>query len=139
MGLDTSHWAWNGPYSAFQEWRACVAAAAGYGNYSRGSRALLAGEPPTQNLDWEKFSAANLAGVWEQTPSDPLVILLAHSDSDGSILPQHTEILAARLEELLPRIQELAVGALSDCYDKTLQFIDGLRLAAEFHEPVTFG
>jgi hypothetical protein len=60
MGLDTSHDAWHGAYSAFTRWRNTVAAAAGYAvwdvMYEDGYQS------PTVMIDWGHITERNLQG-----------------------------------------------------------------------------
>lgn len=135
MGLDTSHGCWHGAYSAFTRWRHKVAQMAGY---------TLEKCPPPHDymdqvaIDWSKYSDANLYGKWEATPDDPLIVLIAHSDCDGEILPAQAGPLANRLEELLPLLDGDGGGHIGSYREKTLAFIDGLRKAVAANEPVDF-
>ncbi len=137
MGLDTSHDAWHGAYSAFTRWRNTIAKAAGYAvwkvTYENGMTM------DTVMLDWGHITEDNLHGKWERVPDDPLVILLAHSDCDGEIAAEHCAVLADRLEELLPSLPDADMGGhIGDLLPKTAQFIKGLRYAAAAGEPVDF-
>jgi hypothetical protein len=138
MGLDTSHDCWSGAYGAFSRWRDKLAEVAGYefklheGDYS-----------PAPIVDWNTLHAdmANgpLMGGWDETPADPLLILIAHSDCDGWIRHAQTGPLADRLEELLPLLPEgEAPGHVRHWRNTTQRFIDGLRLAAANGEDVEF-
>jgi hypothetical protein len=137
MGLDTSHDCWHGAYSAFSRWRNKIAETAGYavwnvqyeGGYSS----------PTAQIDWGHITQANLEGHWDETPADPLLVLLAHSDCDGWIHPAQAKPLADRLEELLPELPEGEGGGhIRGWRETTQRFIDGLRAAAEAGEDVEF-
>lgn len=141
MGLDTSHNAWHGPYSAFTRFRTAVARAAGLKvepiKYENGMTF------DTADIPWEDIAARNpqyLEGIWREPPTDPLHVLIAHSDCDGVILPEHAGPLADRLEGLLPALE--AAEAISDMpwshAEKARQFIAGLRLAVAQNEPVDF-
>lgn len=135
MGLDTTHNCWHGAYSAFTRWRNKLAEVAGYAFFK-------AGDPPMYEqplIDWGHVTQEQLAGVWEETPKDPLLVLIAHSDCDGDIYPEQAEPLADRLEELLPLLpDEDAGGHIGHWRAKTRQFIDGLRAAAKQDEIVNF-
>lgn len=138
MGLDTTHGCWHGAYSAFSRWRNTIAEAAGYAvwnvKYDDGLTS------PTIMLDWGHITAADLAGQWEKTPEDPLVVLLAHSDCDGVIRSADAGALADRLEEILPQLpSENDHGHIGNWEAKTRAFIDGLRKAALAGEDVAFG
>jgi hypothetical protein len=133
MGLDTSHNAWHGAYSAFGRWRDKLAEVAGYRFYRdpRDGR-----EYPS--LNWDAITEDNLYGQWEAIPEDPLILLIAHSDCDGEIQPEHCGPLADRLEQLLPRLSGEGGGHIGLYQEKTRQFVDGLRLAAGLGEPLEF-
>jgi hypothetical protein len=137
MGLSTSHDAWRGAYSAFNRWRNTVARAAGYDTgmvkYENGH------ERETILIDWGHITEKNLAGKWDETPADPLIVLIAHSDCDGKIYPKQAVPLADRLEELLPLLpQDRDGGHIGDWRKTTQRFIDGLRKAAANREAVDF-
>lgn len=136
MGLDTSHGCWHGPYGSFAVWRLALAQAAGY----RISQEHVPGRSDYV-LPWELFEAKNYQGEWDSPPGDdPLVYLLAHSDCDGVIHPEHGVHIAARLEQLLPKLAGLGYPGRDDEWmrDKTEQFIAGLREAAAAGEDVDF-
>ena len=138
MGLDTTHDCWHGSYHSFSAWRNHVAEAAGY---PIGDRDGLDGE--TYVLPWDLFPMARYDGEgWAQQPvEDPLLHLLVHSDCDGLIHPSEGRHIAARLEQLLPRIQEQSPRYewLRDrAVPLTEAFIAGLRRAAEAGEDVEF-
>ena len=134
MGLDTSHGCWHGPYGAFARWRTELARAAGY----------KMREPTPEDwsryvLPWHMFEDKNYLGEWDSPPGDdPLLFLLAHSDCDGEIHPEHGVHIAARLEQLLPLLEEPYSDWPTYMRDKTQQFIDGLRKAADAQEDVVF-
>ena len=136
MGLDTSHDAWHGAYGAFTRWRHKLAEVAGY-EVAKVEGAY--GPRETVLIDWGHIQEKNYEGDWDEIPSDPLILLIAHSDCDGVIHPEHAKPLADRLEELVPLLPEgEAPGHVRDWRDKTQQFIDGLRAAAEAGEDVDF-
>lgn len=134
MGLDTSHDCWHGAYSSFNRWREAVAVAAGYAVYDvadhRSGRIV-----PTVMLDWGHIMLQNLLGDWEKPPHDPLIVLIAHSDCEGFIHPEHAGPLADRLEELLPLLND---DPIIGHQAKTRQFIAGLRAAVAAGEAVDF-
>lgn len=136
MGLDTSHDCWHGAYSAFMRWRNAVAEAAGY-TFSRGDRGYLY----VDQVNWDAIEEKNYSGEWDRIPEDPLIILIAHSDCDGEIKPEHAGLLADRLEQLLPKMpDDDGTGHISryGWRGTTQRFIDGLREAAALGEPVDF-
>lgn len=138
MGLDTSHGAWHGAYSAFTRWRHAVAEAAGYlvRKVDWGDRGMLPMD--TVLIDWGHVPEGALYGKWAETPADPLLVLIAHSDCEGEILPAQAGPLADRLEELLPKLSGDYGGHIGDIKAKTLVFIAGLRAAVEANEPLDF-
>jgi hypothetical protein len=146
MGLDTTHDAWHGAYSAFTRWRHAVAVAAGYRIVPGGIR-TVDGRPEyvydCVDLDWDVFEAKNYQGEWDRPPGDdPLLYLIVHSDCDGVIHPKEGRHLARRLEGLLPKLDDDEVyfrrGAPWSMRSLTEQFIAGLRKAADADEDVQF-
>lgn len=138
MGLDTTHDAWHGAYSAFTRWRNQIAEVAGYDvervKYKDGW------ESSTIMIDWGHLPDGTLMGDWEKTPEDPLLILIAHSDCEGVIHPAQAGPLADRLEELIPLLDEdWGGGHIGNGREKTQAFVDGLRAAVEADEDLEFG
>lgn len=162
MGLDTSHDCWHGAYSAFSTFRNELAKAAGYqlAEYEDNGYRFI-----SPVVERDNVTAANYQGEWEETPSDPLLVLILHSDCDGVIKPAQGVPLANRLEELLPAIAALAdeqrvsdgfsmtknadgsittarhpghINARGGMVKCTEKFIAGLRAAAEAGEDVDF-
>jgi hypothetical protein len=144
MGLDVSHDCWHGAYSAFMRWRGKLAEVAGLppldlmeGFYPGLIDVLKYVSPPFDDVveQWRK----SLPIRWEALKPDVLHILLYHSDCDGDIPTEYCDLLADRLEELLPLLPtEQDYGHIGDWQKKTRKFIDGLRLAAKNGEPVEF-
>ena len=134
MGLDTSHDCWHGAYGAFTRWRDKLAEVAGY------QLAKLDGDyRETVLIDWGHIEDKNYQGDWDAIPADPLILLIAHSDCDGVIHPEHAGPLADRLTELLPLVpDEVAPGHVRHWRETTQRFIDGLRAAAAAGEDVVF-
>jgi hypothetical protein len=141
MGLWVSHECWTGAYSAFSRWREQLARTAGYtvakvtwedrDTFLNGSDCVL--------IDWGHITMANVMGDWDETPVDPLLVLIAHSDCEGVIHPAQAGPLADRLTELLPLLPDEAdLGHIGDWRTKTQAFIDGLRAAVEAGEDVEF-
>jgi hypothetical protein len=136
MGLDCSHDAWHGAYSAFSRWRHKIAEAAGYAVWP-----VKYGDGMTHDtvmLDWGRITKENQFGAWEQTPADPLVVLFVHSDCEGEIRPEQAGPLADALERLLPDLDGDGGGHIGDYRSKTRAFIDGLRRAVAANEPLDF-
>jgi hypothetical protein len=121
MGLDTSHGCWHGPYSRFRRFRRALAKAAWGTNLD----------------DYEGFQDEpnENARSFADHASDPLVQLIDHSDCDGELAIDVLLPLAARLDELAPKLKHLAD---SDFMERAMQFADGLREAASRGEPVEF-
>lgn len=133
MGLDCSHEAWHGAYSAFDRWRNKIAEVGGY--------ALEKGEYGIEYpaLNWDIYTEKNLWGDWKKQPADPLLVLIVHYDSEGVIHPAQAEPLARRLEELIDKLpEEKDPGHIGDWREKTQKFIDGLRRAYEAGEDLEF-
>jgi len=143
MGLDTSHNAWHGAYSAFMRWRREVAKAAGLppldlmeGFYiptteSRTNPTFFVGGKGMD--DWRiKMLEESLPISWGILKPDPLHELLCHSDCDGQIAPENCGPIADSLERLIPKMPT------PDMKDVTKAFVDGLRLAAQKGEPLAF-
>src|SRR6185369_10798090 len=103
MGLDTTHDCWHGSYSAFTRWRNTIAEVAGYSlmdpTPEEQARYCFSKHPM---IEWDGIENKNYRGDWSQMPGDPLIVLIAHSDCDGVIHPEHGRPLADRLEGLLP-------------------------------------
>jgi len=139
MGLDTSHNAWSGAYSAFHTWQKMIADAAGLPPlvlmegfyrplYGRGCSS-----PPMEDLD------ELLPIKWDCLKPSPLHELLCHSDCEGEIPADHCAAIADALEAVIPKLPEKDVGGhIGNVRKKTQRFVDGLRAAAEAGEPLDF-
>jgi hypothetical protein len=157
MGLDCSHNAWHGAYSAFHHWRHKLAEVAGIpldlmAGFYRPPYPVamdwarpreggpLCGDPCGPFLHrWIEEISAPLPLSWDLFEGDALVILLDHSDCDGEIAAHECGPLADRIEGLLDLLpDEDAGGHIGNWREKTRAFIDGLRLAAERNEPLGF-
>ena len=141
MGLDVSHDCWHGAYSAFSRWREQLARVAGYEIAKvtwKDSDSFMNGRD-TVLIDWGHITEAQLMGDWDETPADPLLVLIAHSDCEGRIRLAQAGPLADRLTELLPLLPDGdAPGHIGNWRTKTQAFIDGLRAAVEAGEDVEF-
>jgi hypothetical protein len=131
VGLDVSHDAFSGAYSAFNRFRKKVAQAMG-GSY-----------PPhdDKSLDSELVYFGNNY----KTETHPgLAEFLSHSDCDGEISPEMCRKVADELEALLPAIESLSepdgghIGRDGGYAAVTRRFITGCREAAEVNEPLEF-
>lgn len=116
MGLDTTHECWHGSYSNFMAWRREIASHI--------------------NINLDDMTGFGGDTEWETLPQDPLHFLLHHSDCDGLLAWEVTKPIADRLQAILPLIDKSPSD--SYFYDKTLQFITGLRCAHDLHEDVYF-
>lgn len=130
MGLDTTHDAFHGAYSAFNRFRQSVAKAMG-GSF-----------PPHQEkgLDDSKWYWGD--GYGEQTHPG-LYLFLKHSDCDGELSPEECELVATDLEAILPVLEKEGEGSghilNQGGYAKVCQkFIKGCRLAAQQNETLYF-
>ena len=125
---DTKSWVWKSSYSSFCSFREAIARAAGYEvcTFRQSNRIVL---------DWGDVTDAQLNGVWEQTPDDPLHVLFIHYDCDGWIFPAQAAPLAKRLEEVLPLLSGDDAGWHRSA---TERFVSGLHEAAKSHEPLHF-
>lgn len=146
MGLDCSHDAWNGAYSAFNRFRQAIAWAVGGSfppHYRRnddgtmkaridGSFILALDMDPDQIYLDDEFTRETNPGLWE---------FLLHSDCDGEIAPDMCAKLADEMEALLPKLDSLneAGGHLprGPAY-AARRFIKGCREAAAANEPLEF-
>lgn len=126
MGLDCSHNAWHGAYSAFMRWRRKIAE--------------VAGIPPLDLM--EGFCDKTDGGLpikWECLKPNPLHELLNHSDCDGEIHSENCAAIADELEKLIPLLpEENSIGHIGSWKNKTQEFVDGLRLAAQSGEALRF-
>ncbi|PAV30260.1 hypothetical protein CIL05_07265 [Virgibacillus profundi] len=133
MGLDVSHDAFNGAYSAFNRFRWFVLKSIGGSYPPHGNKELNEGY-------WyfgDGYSPETHKGLTE---------FLKHSDCDGEISPEMCKIVADELEEIMPQIEKLAETEESYGHIKgnggyvevTKRFIEGCRLAHERNEPLEF-
>lgn len=138
MGLDCSHDAWNGSYSAFNRLRKFVCASTGGSFPPHGPGSDLADDwmrvGPTD--DDNEYSEETWPGLWE---------FLTHSDCDGEISPEMCVKVADDLERLLPKMEAIGgdggghISVRGGFVAVVRRFIDGCRRAAEANEPLTFG
>jgi hypothetical protein len=128
MGLDCSHDAFHGAYSAFMRFRTAVAEAAG-GGYKEGKSSF-----PDGYFEWDDFDNKKHPG---------LMAFFSHSDCDGEIPPDTCRLIADDLEALLPKLDAMGMGAghieaRGGYGGVTRKFIAGCRAAAEADEPLGF-
>lgn len=145
MGLDTTHDCWHGAYSGFAMFRETVGRAAAL-PYRVANRQYGDGIRHTLDIDWEQITGAQIAGDWTAPPciirvgydpplTDPVLYLLIHSDCDGKLRCKYLKDLKARLEELVPKFNELANDY---CEGRLEQFIRGLSTAIKKGDDVGF-
>jgi hypothetical protein len=139
MGLDTTHGAFHGAYSAFNRLRQAVCRAAG-GSFP--PHDLPDDFPPhrleceTTKRDWFYLPDEVTREAWPG-----LYAFLSHEDCDGVLTPLQCAQVAGDLEKLLPALEGFppAGGHLSDGYAAvTRRFVEGCRLAASRGETLEF-
>lgn len=131
MGLDVSHDAWRGAYSAFHRWRKALAEAAG--------GELTSVSPLSEKAHYtymtESFDTAEQEMGFRE--------IMGHSDCDGDISPEMCVHVAEALEKLLPDITDEHGGGHIEWHGGmravTEKFIKGCREAHEHGEPLEFG
>lgn len=155
MGLDCSHNAWHGAYSAFMDWRMKIAEVAGLppldlmegfysglNNFGRGHGfpTLHCGhQHQGETRQQIKHIDMGLPIKWECLKPSPLHELLYHSDCDGEIPSENCAAIADALEELIPLLPDTdSFGHIEYWKNKTQQFVDGLRDAAKSGEALRF-
>jgi hypothetical protein len=122
MSLTISHGAFDGMCSEFHDWRCGIARAAGYRTDETWDGGCIV-------LSRDAITNANISGVWPTPPTDPLLVLLAHSDVAVEIAPADGLRLADRLTELLIPSKWAKV---------TAKFVAACRLAGYRNEPMQF-
>lgn len=156
MGLDCSHNAWHGAYSAFMRWRTKLAEVAGLPplELMEGFYAPLCSthlptlwhgintKSPAFGPDSRPYFSDlddRLPILWDCLKPSPLHELLYHSDCDGEIAADKCSAIADALEALIPLLPEgEAGGHIGNWKEKTAQFVKGLRAAAKAGEPLEF-
>lgn len=141
MGLDISHDAFHGAYSAFNRFRQTVAKAIG-GSFPFHTPEFLAeraAEGQEINPMWwywgHGYSQETHPGLYE---------FFMHSDCDGDIGPVACGRIATELEALLPAIEKLDDGGAGHIEHQggyvavTRKFIEGCRKAALAGERLEF-
>lgn len=133
MGLDVTHDAFHGAYSAFNRFRRFVLKSIG-GSFPPH-------EDETLNREYwywgEGYSSETHKGLLE---------FFGHSDCDGEISPEMCKVVAEELESILPNIIELVKTEESGGHifrnggyvEVTKDFIEGCRLAYERNEMLEF-
>lgn len=117
MGLDTTHNAWHGPYSSFNDWRGWVGKQIGI-----------------ELRQMEGFGGE----ISFDTVTHDVKALLDHSDCDGSLTPEQCEQIANGLDEILSKLPEDEPKDERSNYWLAERFRDGCRLAASKGETLEF-
>lgn len=133
MGLDTTHDAFHGAYSAFNNFRKFICKTIGGSFPPHEDESLLEGH-------WY------FGDEYNKEPHRGLYEFLSHSDCDGEIDPELCKLVADDLEELMPKVVELAktvpayghILGRGGWVEVTKYFIEGCRLAHERNEPLEF-
>jgi hypothetical protein len=117
MGLDTTHGAWNGAYSAFNTWRTEVAKRVG--------------------ITLKEMQGFDGSKEWDT--EHPLYPLLYHSDCDGELTPSECKKIADALTKIIDKTEDVQFGGhVGSFNDKTKTFIDGCLLAHSLNETIEF-
>lgn len=155
MGLDTTHGAWHGAYSAFNTWRTEIAKCLGIplqlmeGFYPRKddndfmhplSLVIFSVQNSTLGAKEQLERVTNnFPLLWDAFKPNPIHELLYHSDCDGEIEWEKCKPIAEALKELLPDMPSKDFGGhIGNFKDKTKTFIDGLLLAHSKKENLEF-
>lgn len=157
MGLDISHDAWHGAYSAFMRWREKIAEVAGLpplelmeGFYfDKGSEYYTTNMFTLIDYAFPKGDELEVSAIsrlrkklpikWASLKPNPLYELLSHSDCDGFINWSKCNKIAHELEKLIPLLpDEDNGGHIGNWREKTKQFAEGLRLAYSKKERLKF-
>jgi hypothetical protein len=149
MGLDCSHDAFHGAYSAFNRLRQEAARAIG-GSFPPhflydDEGQLVKGQDGLAVFDEDLDGAYFYSGEdYSKTTHPGLFEFLEHSDCDGEISPAMCLRVASDLEELLPQVQALGSVAAGHILNRggyvevLRKFIAGCREAAVAGEPLRF-
>lgn len=151
MGLDTTHEAWHGAYSAFHRWRCELARLAGLPPLELMEGFFNLESPVTGNPFWRSYEIDKEKGyitdgcIWSRLPikwdclkPDPLHELLYHSDCEGEIPWERCKPIARSIQKLIPLMKGDAGGHIGNWKDKTQAFVDGLMLASKHEENLVF-
>lgn len=149
MGLDCSHDAFHGAYSAFNRFRQEIARAMG-GSFPPHWKYNHDGGLELDQNGFAIYDESLDKDCWywgdgySKETHPGLAEFMKHSDCDGEISPDMCVKVANDLEALLPKVEALgsvAVGhiAARGGYVEVLKkFIKGCRDAAESGEPLSF-
>jgi len=140
MGLDTSHDCWHGPYSQFMRWRERLHVIIMRDRRDGMGPVAFDAQPWScaQCHTYEECARSNDDKLWPYvSETDPLDVLMSHSDCDGEISASLCGPMADALQDLVNRKMP-ARGVYDDIRPATERFIAGLRRAAAANEPVVF-
>lgn len=149
MGLDTSHDAFRGAYSAFNRFRQEIARAIGGsfpphyvwgedGSIKEDENGRLIRDTTLEERAWyfgDDYSEETHPGLFE---------FMRHSDCDGEISPEMCSVVADELERLIPSVEALGsqshghIAARGGYVEVLKKFIAGCRAAAEEGAPLDF-
>lgn len=153
MGLDTSHDAFHGPYSAFNRLRAAVCYCAGGLWSPHNFPSEQAGVQRLAELDVaEPIERTTSGALWFYLPDKVteqthpgLYAFLKHSDCDGQLTPEECAAVARDLNALIPALEQfdrdhpdLSWGHIGSFADRAFQFANGCRRAAAAGEVLDF-
>ena len=153
MGLSVSHDAFKGLYGSYIQWKTRLAELAGYivlrfptveEQHKSPFNGQLKYDPrldyPVIFIDWGHITQANLHGYWDETPADPLMVLIAHADESGFIYERELRAVRERLLEMIPIIEEKdpELFAWHGVLARTHKFILGIDRALAAGEPLEF-
>lgn len=135
VGLDTTHDAFHGAYSAFNTFRKFLLKSIGGRFPPHADKKLL--HDHWYWGDESEFNSETHKGLLE---------FFRHSDCDGEISPVMCKLIADEMESILPHVEKLA--ETEEAYGHILRdggyvevakrFIEGCRLAHELNEPLEF-
>lgn len=150
MGLDTSHDAFHGAYSAFNRFRQMICFVIGgsfppHYKYNADFTFITNGPNglPIRKTDLDE-NHIYFDDAFSQETHPGLFEFLTHSDCDGEISPEMCIKVADDLESLMPKIETIDNGGAGHIAARggyggvTRKFIDGCRAAADAGEPLEF-
>jgi hypothetical protein len=144
MGLNISHDAWYGSYSAFNRYREKIAEVMGLPplELMEGFYTLLDYKfPKGDELEMYKLRTIfkQMPIKWSCLKPNPIYEFLYHSDCDGYINWKACYKIANELEKLLPLLENQDGGGhIGNYKEKTEKLIEGMRLAYSKKEKLIF-
>lgn len=123
MGLDTTHNAWHGPYSSFNEFR----------------RAILKAYNGEDLFEYEGYESRCKRDNGYESPGkaliniddDGILLLMDHSDCEGNIRWVDCKLVADSIERIITKLKD-------QHFDNAIPFVKGLRLAYNSKEDLLF-